>query len=216
MHDELILNNIPLIYKCIKDMRLYWNTEDEFQSYYDAGLLGLINGAKTYNESKAKQSTYLYTCIKNEIRHEIAMSLMQKRKVHKEHITSLDKLIKEDSDTTLADMIPDPNINIEEDAIIKAEFENVISSFHILTPKQRKVIEYRFGLNDSNTCFSFEEIALKMNVSRNAIFSMNRSAMKKLQDYHNGTYKRKRKIIKNKKMTFEEELKKSLGYKEGK
>lgn len=56
MHDELILNNIPLIKKCIKDMRLYWNTEDEFQDYYDAGLLGLINGAKTYNESKARQS----------------------------------------------------------------------------------------------------------------------------------------------------------------
>jgi len=53
-----------------------------------------------------------------------------------------------------------------------------------------------------------------MNVSRNAIFSMNRAAMKKLQDYHNGKYKRKKKIIKNKKMTFEEELKKSLGYKE--
>lgn len=65
--DNLIITNQGLIGKVIKDLKCYWRTEDEFQDLYDAGMIGLIKGAKEYKKELSSKSTYLYECIKNEI-----------------------------------------------------------------------------------------------------------------------------------------------------
>ena len=48
--DNLIITNQGLIGKAIKDLKCYWRTEDEFQDLYDAGMIGLIKGAKEYKK----------------------------------------------------------------------------------------------------------------------------------------------------------------------
>ena len=66
MYDEkLVTENLALIVLMIKKLNCKWETDDEYQNYYDYGLEGLIRGAKTYDESKGKVSTYLCSCIKN-------------------------------------------------------------------------------------------------------------------------------------------------------
>ncbi len=49
--EKLVTDNLGLINLMIKKQNCKWETEDEFQNYYDYGLEGLIRGAKTYDVS---------------------------------------------------------------------------------------------------------------------------------------------------------------------
>ena len=46
MKNELIENNINLVYHVIKQLGLYNKLED----YYDVGLIGLVKAAKNFDE----------------------------------------------------------------------------------------------------------------------------------------------------------------------
>ena len=66
--DDLVLNNIGLIAVAIKQLNIYCSNEEVYNEYFDYGMEGLIRGAKSYDESKGiAESTYLMTCIKNQI-----------------------------------------------------------------------------------------------------------------------------------------------------
>lgn len=63
--NNLIINNLGLIYLVIKKMKLSWNTDDEFQNYYDYGLDGLIKASKNYDTNQdTKFSSFACVCIK--------------------------------------------------------------------------------------------------------------------------------------------------------
>ena len=67
MKNEIIEKNIGLIYKAMNDLNCTYYTQEDFEEYYFAGLVGLIKASRTYDETKGK-SGYLYTSIKNEIK----------------------------------------------------------------------------------------------------------------------------------------------------
>ena len=147
MVEELILNNTKLIYKCIKDMHLYWTTEDEWQAFYDDGLIGLINGAKSFDESKGIQpSTYLCKCIKMAICRGIYLSSREKRKANKNTI-SLDSYVTDKQDTTFIEFIPDAKIDIERQTLEKEQIELIENiADEILTDKQKRYFYKYYGL----------------------------------------------------------------------
>ncbi len=147
MVEELILNNTKLIYKCIKDMHLYWTTEDEFQAFYDDGLIGLINGAKSFDESKGIQpSTYLYKCIKSAISKGIYLSERAKRKANKDTI-SLDVYVTDKQDTTLIEFIPDTKIDMEKQILEKEQLELIENiADKVLTDNQKRYFYKYYGL----------------------------------------------------------------------
>ncbi len=147
MVEELILNNTKLIYKCIKDMHLYWTTEDEFQAFYDDGLIGLINGAKTFDESKGYvPTTYLYKCIKTAISKGIYLSERAKRKANKNTI-SLDAYVTDKRDTTLIEFIPDTKIDMEKQILEKEQLELIENiADKVLTDNQKRYFYKYYGL----------------------------------------------------------------------
>lgn len=183
MNDELILKNIPLIYKCIKDMHLYWNTEDEFQDYYDAGLLGLIKGVKTYNESKSKPSTYLYQCIKNEIGQEIKMSNCQKRIINKMYKSSLSEMVSNDGDLTYLDILIDPDVDIENDIIRKEKIEELINAVNHLTNEKDKLFICEFYGLMGYERLSSKDIQKKYSITYQVVYTRLRRAKKKIKEY---------------------------------
>lgn len=183
MNDELVLKNMPLIYKCIKDMRLYWNTEDEFQNYYDAGLIGLINGVKHYDESKSMPSTYLYQCIKNEIGHEIIMSNTQKRIINKMYKTSLSEVVSNDSDLTYLDLLVDPNVDIENDIIKKEKIEELINAVNQLTNEKDKLFICEFYGLMGYERLSSKDIQKKYSITHQAVYTRLTRAKRKLKKY---------------------------------
>ena len=69
MKSELILKHKGLIIRVMKDLHCSIKNEDDFDDYFFIGLMGLLRGLKSYDETKGK-STYLYLCIKTALTNE--------------------------------------------------------------------------------------------------------------------------------------------------
>lgn len=180
MKDKLVLDNIKLIYKCIKDLNCYYETEDEFQNYYDAGLEGLIRGAQTYDPSIAKPSTYLYKCIKQEITKYFYTSEFNCRKINKIHKTSIDEVVYDENDTTYAEIIPDPNVDIEKEAEEKIKLEAVIKCLDYIDKKDALIIKKYYGICGEKR-ETLEEIAKQLGVSRERVNQRRKRGIKEVK-----------------------------------
>ena len=180
--DKLILDNQKLIYKVIKDLKCYWKTEDEFQNLYDAGLEGLIRGAKAY-DGTTTPGTYLYTCIKNMICREFYVSEQLNKRINKEIMISLNAEISDDSDETYLDFIEDTTINLEEDLLKKLEIERILNAIDkILTPLQKEFTCHYYGIN-GYIRMNYRELAKKYNCSHQNAMDKVRKSVRKLKRY---------------------------------
>lgn len=70
-------DNINLIYFVLKQLNIY--KRDGIDEYFDVGMIGLTKGLQTYTESKGSLSTYLVSCIRNEIVMELRNQKASKR-----------------------------------------------------------------------------------------------------------------------------------------
>ncbi len=181
--EELYIKNKGLIYMAIKQKHLYWNTDDEFQQYYDAGEEGLIKGIKTYDSTKGyKISTYLYTCICNEIHKYIQINNLPKRKNRFGKDISLNKLVVNENESLseLIDFIPS-DVNIEEEIEKKIRHENLLKYVNNLkNERDKEVIKHFYGL-EGRKSKSTREIARDWGVSQNAINSRRIRALNTLK-----------------------------------
>lgn len=81
----------------------------------------------------------------------------------------LDAPLDIDSDLTLAEAIADENCVAPEDHLYQRELERYVTEWlEQLPPKQRWVIERRFGLNDHDTA-TLEELARELQVTRERV-----------------------------------------------
>lgn len=184
--EQLILDNIPLIYKCIKDLHLYYKTEDEFQAYYDAGLDGLMKGARKYDGSKdIKPSSFLYPCIKNEILHLLTIKNLKKNKNEHGRNISLNITINDDSNklTEFGDLIPDLETNIELEIEKKLEAERLLAAVNQLkNEKDKLVVKMYYGL-DGYEPGTYESVSKYLGVTKQAIQARLKRAKNNLKQY---------------------------------
>lgn len=168
--DKMILDNLPLIHKVIKDVHCVYNTEDEYQEYYDYGLEGLIRGVKSYDSNTSKPSTYLYKCIKNMITRCFQLSEMDKRKINKIPKVSINDTISNDGkETELEEIIADESVNVEEEVEKNLKIEAIIKELNSMkNQKDALAIKMYYGL-DGYSPNKYDEIASKFGVSRNMI-----------------------------------------------
>lgn len=168
--EQMILDNIPLIYLTIKNMHLKWKTEDEWQDYYDSGLIGLIKGIRTFDESKGyKISVYLIPCIENEIKHYLSSkNALVRQNINGRDISINEFLGDEENDEKLS-ILKDKRVSIEEEAIRNVQIDEII---HCLNKMENKkdvvVIKLYYGL-DGFPELNYSEIAKLFKVSSNAI-----------------------------------------------
>lgn len=187
MYDEkLVTENLALINLMIKKLNCKYETDDEYQNYYDYGLEGLIRGAKTYNESKGKASTYLCKCIANNIQRSFYLNSMPKRHNPAGPDLSLNYEVYEGENindyTEFGDLIPDPNVNIEEEVEKILQKENVLNAVNNLKiEKDKLVVKMYYGLDGYKECKSYDKIAKKFGVTRSAIYSRIERAKRQLK-----------------------------------
>ncbi len=165
--EKLITENIGLIYTVIKELHVH-ETEDGFQDCYDSGLVGLINGVRTYDDTKGKISTYLCKCIKNEILKLFVVKTQKKNFNKFGKDVSLNYLIS-DEEIEFGELIADDRVNVEEEIEKKLESERVLNAVNSLKNETDKlVIKKMYGLDgyDQKNCL---EIATEYGVSRSAI-----------------------------------------------
>ena len=184
--DNLITDNLKLIDYTIKKMNLYWNTDDEYQDYYDAGLDGLINGAKTYNSSVGKISTYLVVCIKNSIKQYLKIKSAKKRNNIYGSDLSLDFEYQDSRGDKMQfeDIISDTSINVEKEIENKINYENILYAINNLKIKEKIYMQYYFGLIDGK-CYTYKEIGEKLNITGEAVRLIINKAINNTKEYIN-------------------------------
>lgn len=143
MNEELITNNIQLIYLVLKNMGLY----EERDVYYDVGLIALVKASQTFDKERGyKFSTYASTFITNDICTYITHELRHKRKANY-HTISLEETIYEgdNKEVTLIDAIPS-DFDLEEEVIKNERNELLYKIISILEPNDRFMMEHYFEL----------------------------------------------------------------------
>jgi RNA polymerase primary sigma factor len=94
---------------------------------------------------------------------------------------SLETPIGEEEDSHLGDFLEDPAALAPQDAashqLLKEQVMDVLSS---LTPRERKVLELRFGLEDGRSR-TLEEVGREFNVTRERIRQIEAKALRKLR-----------------------------------
>jgi RNA polymerase primary sigma factor len=94
---------------------------------------------------------------------------------------SLDGFVGEDQDTRLSDVVADDNaINLEQAAEQRLLAEQIRDTLLTLTPRERRVIERRFGLIDDND-ETLTSIGREIGVTRERIRQIESTALRKLR-----------------------------------
>ena len=96
--------------------------------------------------------------------------------------SSLDIVVNEDKDTTIQDLVEDPNGLTIFESIEKEELLNSIKQvLNTLTDREKTVIMMRFGI-DGNHASTLEEIGKTLNLSKERIRQIEGTALKKLRN----------------------------------
>lgn len=156
---QLIEDNLNLVYSLIsKEYPTYVYDEDLIQS----GMLGLCKAANTWEEGKAKFSSYSWKCIRNEIHQEF------RRRKPFNNLWSLDNPIEDN--LTLADVI------IGDVDVQYVDFEPF---FNTLTKVEQDTV--RLKIKD----LSNEEIAQQLNMSLQNVTKTIRRIKHKWEHFNN-------------------------------
>ncbi len=178
--DDLILDNVNLIYYVLKKMNLYKNADE----YYDICMIGLIKAADTFNESKGYTfSTYGISCIRSELLGYLRRQNSSKRKANYNTV-SLEMSVYQENDgkeITLLDTLPS-NDNVEEEIIVNEEKELLIEALSILDDKELLVISYMFGVNGYDE-IKQKDIATILGMQQGSVSRIGKRAINKMKYY---------------------------------
>lgn len=140
MEDKIVTDNINLIYHVLKKYGLYRNLDE----YYDVGLIGLVKGVKSYDNSKGYAiSTYLVKCITTEVLAYQRKTTTKKRGGGIKDISIYTPI--NDEENELLDVIPS-NENIEENTIKKEQLEMIYKEISKLSDRDKFIICSKYGL----------------------------------------------------------------------
>jgi RNA polymerase primary sigma factor len=94
---------------------------------------------------------------------------------------SLDSPINEEEDTPLGNSIEDrnalPPIDAASKQLLKEQIEGVL---HTLTPREQRILQLRFGLEDGRSC-TLEEVGKEFNLTRERIRQIEAKALRRLR-----------------------------------
>ena len=94
---------------------------------------------------------------------------------------SLETPIGEDGDTELGHLIEDANAESPASAAIRADLKDQVDGvLSTLRPRERRVIQLRFGLGDGHQR-ALDEVARRMGTSRETVRQLERQALSKLR-----------------------------------
>ena len=96
------------------------------------------------------------------------------------NMVSLDLPVGEDKETPLADFIPDKENPLEDTVDILLLREQIDTVLETLTPREREILELRYGLADGQER-TLEEVGKIFNVTRERIRQIQEKALRKLR-----------------------------------
>lgn len=172
--NELIEHNLRLVAHIVKKFDTKGTNTDDLISI---GTIGLIKGIDSYNPSKnVKITTYAARCIQNEI----LMYFRATKKMTKD--VSLSDSIgfdKEGNEISLIDVLKDESVDIVEDLHTQELLDKLNKYIGVLTPRERRILEKRYGLNNTEQ-ETQKEIADSLHISRSYVSRIEKRALSKI------------------------------------
>ncbi len=173
---KLIEHNLRLVVYIAKK---FDNTAVGVEDLISIGTIGLIKAINTFNPGKnIKLATYASRCIENEI-------LMYLRRTNKTKMeVSIDEPLNVDWDGNellLSDILGTDEDVIYKDLEMETEKGLLNAAINRLNPRERKIVELRFGLNnEEGDEMTQKEVADLLGISQSYISRLEKKIMKRL------------------------------------
>lgn len=171
---KLIEHNLRLVAHIVKKFESSTNDVDDL---IGIGTVGLIKGIDSFSPNKnVRLTTYIAKCAENEI-----LMYFRSDKKNSKNVSIYDGISydKDGNEVTILDVLKteDPDYN---DVIYKNDNIKLLKEYlNILTPREREVINKRYGLN-GNDEITQKEIAKKLNISRSYVSRIEKRAITKI------------------------------------
>ena len=172
----LIEHNLRLVVYIAKK---FDNTGVGVEDLISIGTIGLIKAINTFNpEKNIKLATYASRCIENEI----LMYLRRTSKMKME--VSFDEPLNVDWDGNellLSDILGTEDDIIYKDMEVEVEKKLLKRAIDKLSPREKNIIELRYGLTPGGREYTQKEVADQMNISQSYISRLEKKIMKRLK-----------------------------------
>lgn len=172
---QLIEHNLRLVVYIAKRFE---NTGIGLEDLISLGTIGLIKAINTYNPTKnIKLATYASRCIENEI----LMYLRKYSNIKTE--LSLDEPLNTDWDGNellLSDVLGTDDNEVSRPLEDDADKKMLRDSISVLNPRERRIIELRFGLNCPKE-YTQKEVAEIMGISQSYISRLEKRTIARLR-----------------------------------
>ena len=175
VRQDLIEHNLRLV---VYIARKFDNTGVELEDLISVGTIGLIKAVNTFNADKnIKLATYASRCIENEI-------LMYLRRIVKiKGEISLDEPLNVDwegNELLLSDVLGTDNDVVYKGIESDAEKEMLSVAISKLSPREREIMNMRFGL-DGRDEMTQKEVADKLGISQSYISRLEKKIVLRLK-----------------------------------
>lgn len=175
VRQTLIERNLRLV---VYIARRFENTGINIEDLISIGTIGLIKAVNTFTpERNIKLATYASRCIGNEI-------LMYLRKSsNRRQDASIDEPLNTDSDGNellLMDVLTSDQAQVGEELERNAERSALLAAVQALNPRERQIMELRFGLRDGVE-HTQKEVADSIGISQSYISRLEKRIIKRLR-----------------------------------
>ena len=173
--DLLITHNLRLV---VYTAKKFETPSAGIEDMISIGTIGLIKAVNTFEPSKnIKLATYASRCIENEI-------LMYLRKSsNRRQDASIDEPLNTDNDGNellLMDVLTSDDPQVGEELERSAERAALRTAVERLAPRERRIMELRFGLNHESE-HTQKEVADTLGISQSYISRLEKRILKRLR-----------------------------------
>lgn len=174
--EKLIVHNLRLVVYIAKKFE---SSGVYIEDLISIGTIGLIKAVNTFCPSKnIKLATYASRCIENEI-----LMYLRKSSQHRSDI-SIDEPLNVDWDGNvllLSDILGTDNDIVSRDIEYETEKQVLKDAVYSLCPRERQIMEMRFGLGEYKKEQTQKEVADKIGISQSYISRLEKKIIKKLK-----------------------------------
>ena len=177
--EKMAEENYKLIFYVIQKFQSIGISFDELESIGGMGYTKALNAFDT--DKNVKFSTFAINCIKNEI-----LFFLRKEKQHILNNVSLSKVLSVDkngNNLSLEDILPEndgSHNSLEDEFMLGEDIRLLTECIEHLSPKEKLIITYRFGLGNQETKTQ-KEIAELIDMSQANVSKMEKTIIFKLR-----------------------------------
>ena len=172
--NKLIEHNLRLVAHIVKKFEHSGADQDDLISI---GTIGLIKGVDSFSKSKGTRiTTYCARCIENEILMYFRANNKNSKNISINESIGFDK---DGNEISILDVLKMPNTDFVDEIETKDNIKLLSEYFDVLTDREKKIIEERYGLHNYEEKTQ-KEIAKKMGISRSYVSRIEKRALTKI------------------------------------